>query len=100
MRPVSVLGLRDWPQGDKSRGVWGAEPAQLRRAAVCIGVRWCSMIVYVLRSSATAVWNMVLGLRACSQSFFSSGIPTLRFGREILGPGCIPDTSLREFDGR
>ena len=39
---------------------------------------------------ATSVGIAVHCLRVRSQSFFSPGIPTLQFGREILGPGCTP----------
>ena len=62
---------------------------------------WCWMFraSFVSAESAASLGIAVHCLRVRSQSFFSSGIPALRRGREILGPGCTPDTSLREFGG-
>lgn len=37
-------------------------------------------------------------MRVRSQPFFSPGMPILRRGRKIRGPGCTPDPSLREFE--
>jgi len=46
---------------------------------------------FVSGELAASVDIAVHCLRVRSQSFFSPGMPALRLGREILGPGCTPN---------